>query len=362
MKKIFILFISIILFSCFNKTYKIGIITNLEGPNSAMGIQAVKIADLTYEIYKKNTKNPLNIEIITIDDSWDLNKIKKSYNIIKEKANIIIFGSTSTVFTAVYDDVIKDDNILGFIFSGTTEFSNIDDNIIRIFMDTESEQKSIANFLTKRVSKKLLIIQENDRNLKYTSQSLDMFLKYYKNNNYELTNFSANKLDLEKVIDKIKKGKFDYAYFIAGGTPREIAIAIQNIKAIDNSIKFLTLPASSDDVLISSLGENQEGVIFSTVSIFDETNPKYKKFIEDFKEYNFTKQNPIDIIVYDQINILIEIFTKLKTDNAKKIKKYLISNEFDGVTGKIKFNQFGDCERELYFFEVKNGKKIFIEN
>ncbi len=362
MKKNIILFITILLLvSCFKKTYKIGLITNLEGPNSASAIEAVNTVKVAYEIYKKNTKKPIDIEIITIDDSWDVNKIRKSYSIIKEKVNIIIFGSISTVFMAVYNDVIKDQNILGFIVSGTTEISNVDDNIIRTIMDTESEQKSIANFLTKRLPKKLLIVQENDRNLKYTSQSLEMFLKYYKGS-YEIVTFSANKLDLKEITEKVKKEKFDYAYFVAGGTPREVAIVIQNIKNIDGSITCITLPWVSDDVLISSLGKNQGGVILSAISILNESNLRYKKFIEDFKEYGFVPNSPIATIVYDQTNILIETFSKIKTDNAKKVKKYILSNEFEGVTGKIKFNQFGDCERDLYFFELKDGEKKLIEN
>jgi len=120
MKKIYVFFIIIFLFSCFKQKYKLGLITNLEGQNAASSIEAVNTVKLTYDIYREKTKNPIDIEIITIDDSWDVNKIKNSYQLMKKKANIIIFGSTSTVFMAVYNDVIKDDKVLGFVVSGVS--------------------------------------------------------------------------------------------------------------------------------------------------------------------------------------------------------------------------------------------------
>ncbi|HOJ64958.1 MAG TPA: ABC transporter substrate-binding protein [Spirochaetota bacterium] len=362
MKKIYILLIIVIfLFSCFQKKYKLGLITNLEGPNSAAAIEAVNSVKLCYQVYKENTKNPIDLEIITLDDSWNPEKTKKAYSIMKENSNIIIFGSTSEVFMSVYNDVIKDDKILGFIVAGISEISNVDDNIIRTIMDTEKEQKSIANFLIKRNPKKILIIQENERNEKYTEQSLKNFLTYY-NKDYDIVKFSANVLDLKEIVEKVKNNKYQYAYFVAGGTPREVAIVIQNIRKIDEDIICLTLPWVSDKVMLSSLGEKQNNIITTSVYILDETNSKYVKFVNDFKEKVGGDKSPstLSAIVYDQTSILIETFSKIKTDNAKKVKKYILANEFEGVTGKIKFNKFGDCERDLYFFEIKNGEKKLI--
>ncbi len=110
---------------------------------------------------------------------------------------------------------------------------------------------------------------------------------------------------------------------------------------------------------LENSGATSEGVIFNIDFNENSTNPKYKKFVEEYtKKYNVAP-SLFAAKAYELSQILIKMLEK---GDETKIKENLLKQKsFDGLQDKIVFDQYGDVIRKFYNFKVKDGKYILIE-
>ena len=85
------LFFPLMLFNCkMKKTYCIGVLTNLEGTNSELNITAYNAIKLAYNEFKEKDHS-LSIEFTAVDESFEPEKIKISYErLIKNNCDVYV--------------------------------------------------------------------------------------------------------------------------------------------------------------------------------------------------------------------------------------------------------------------------------
>jgi ABC-type branched-subunit amino acid transport system substrate-binding protein len=372
MEKLLIIVKTILIFTlfCFSfisckkskKVIVIGVLTNLEGSNSELTITAYKAIKLAYKEVLKNNKF-IKIKFIAIDESFNPEKIKKSYNILKKKkCDVIMVMTTSTAFLSVYKDVLENKDVLHFIVGpSTSKISNKNDNIIRNGIDSINYQKKIAEFLNPKV-KKLFVIQEYEKNKGYTDPAYKKFSKFY-NGIIEHAKFSALKLDFEDIIKKFKNFSFKYVYIIAGSTPRSVGILIQKLQMIKPGIKIVVLSWVWGNVLKEAMGKYNKNVIVSYPFNISKENSNYHSFRK--KMYMEFKASPNNYsnLTYDAAKILFQSIAQTKTSKINILKKEILSNSYAGNSGKIVFTKFGDTIGDIYFYKIdKNGLLKMLNN
>jgi len=104
-------------------------------------------------------------------------------------------------------------------------------------------------------------------------------------------------------------------------------------------------------------GKSSEGV-FSTVSfIRTDPSPSVQKFNKAY-EAKFNK--PTDSVVaanYDGLRLIAKAIEQSGIDKTK-LRETLLKMEFEGVTGKISFDDRGECVRDPFVVVIRDGNIV----
>jgi branched-chain amino acid transport system substrate-binding protein len=113
---------------------------------------------------------------------------------------------------------------------------------------------------------------------------------------------------------------------------------------------------------LKTAGKLAEGVVSTCQYNPDSQNPKYLEFKANYiKKFN-QEPDVFAAFAYDGMNIIIKAIEKVGL-NRVLIRDVLTDLKtfqgYQGVTGKVIFDQTWNNIRPIFFAEVKNGKFVF---
>ncbi|MEW1722958.1 branched-chain amino acid ABC transporter substrate-binding protein [Streptomyces sp. NPDC093109] len=177
--------------------------------------------------------------------------------------------------------------------------------------------------------------------------------------------------DFSAVASKVANAKADFVYYggeyPAGGP---LASQIKNAGA--------KIPTVGGDALFSAeyinlAKKNAEGDLASSVGAPLETLDTAKKFIADYEAAGYKDAyEAYGGYAYDSTWAVIQAIKAVAEKNDGKlpaskeargqIVEAMQNVSFDGVSGKVGFDEFGDTtNKQLSLYEVKNGKHVAVE-
>jgi branched-chain amino acid transport system substrate-binding protein len=166
----------------------------------------------------------------------------------------------------------------------------------------------------------------------------------------------------DTVISKIKP-KGPKAVFYGGQYPQAGPFS-QQMKAAGLNIPLMGGDGIYSTEFIKLAGSTSDGDLATSVGAPTETLPSAKKFVEDYKAAKFAEPyEAYGAYSYDAVNAIINAL-KVSLASAKDASSArqatvtaMSSVSFDGVTGKVAFDQYGDTtSRVLTVYQVKAGK------
>ena len=179
--------------------------------------------------------------------------------------------------------------------------------------------------------------------------------------------FNRGARDFKTELTKIKAANPDIL-FIPGYTP-ETAPAAAQARQLGMNQKILGVYGDMDPVYIQLAGKAAEGHVIG--GEYDEgyNTPKNQAFKKNYEELVKKNNDPYNIMFaalhYDAAAMILEGMKK-NGPTAEGIKKFLDEvKDFDGVTGKLSFDQTHDVVRAgaegVYILEVKDGKYVKVK-
>ncbi len=179
--------------------------------------------------------------------------------------------------------------------------------------------------------------------------------------------FNRGARDFKTELTKIKAANPDIL-FIPGYTP-ETAPAAAQARQLGMNQKILGVYGDMDPVYIQLAGKAAEGHVIG--GEYDEgyNTPKNQAFKKTYEELVKKNNDPYNIMFaalhYDAASMILDGMKK-NGPTAEGIKKFLDeTKDFDGVTGKLSFDQTHDVSRAgtegVYVLEVKNGKYVKVK-
>jgi ABC-type branched-subunit amino acid transport system substrate-binding protein len=172
--------------------------------------------------------------------------------------------------------------------------------------------------------------------------------------------FKDGETDFKTQLERIKKTNPDA--IAMWGNAKESALILQQIRAMG-----LKQPVYASDRIVNGeflkmAGSQAEGVKTTCQYNPDSDNPKLKAFRVKYKERFGMEADVIAAHSYDGMVILIEAIQKAGLNRAK-IRDLLTDNKtfqgYDGVTGKIIFDQTWNNVRPIFTAKVNNGRFEF---
>jgi branched-chain amino acid transport system substrate-binding protein len=174
---------------------------------------------------------------------------------------------------------------------------------------------------------------------------------------------TAKETDFSSVADKVKNSDADGVYY--GGHYPEGGLLSDQIKKAGANIPLMGGDALYDPEFIKASGESNDGDLATSVGYPVEQLDSAKTFIADYKAggykdpyaaYGGYSYDAAWAIIQAVKTVVEDNGGKLPTDARAKVTEALGKVAFDGVTGKVAFDEYGDTtNKQMTVYEVKKG-------
>ncbi|MFI1000978.1 branched-chain amino acid ABC transporter substrate-binding protein [Streptomyces galbus] len=169
--------------------------------------------------------------------------------------------------------------------------------------------------------------------------------------------------DFSAVATKVKNSGADVVYY--GGEYPQAGPLSKQIKASGAKIPVVGGDGIYDPTFIKLAGPNSAGDLATSVGAPVETLASAKQFVADYKAGGYKEEYAAyGGYSYDAAWAIIEGVKKVVDDNGgklpddarAKVTAAVQNVSFDGVTGKVSFDEFGDAtNKQLTVYAVENG-------
>ncbi|MFI1163729.1 branched-chain amino acid ABC transporter substrate-binding protein [Streptomyces sp. NPDC020801] len=169
--------------------------------------------------------------------------------------------------------------------------------------------------------------------------------------------------DFSAVATKVKDSGADVVYY--GGEYPQAGPLSKQIKAAGAKIPLVGGDGIYDPTFIKLAGSDSTGDLATSVGAPVETLPSAKQFVADYKAAGYKEEYAAyGGYSYDSTWAIIEAVKKVVDDNGgklpsdarAKVTAAMQNVSFDGVTGKVSFDEFGDAtNKQLTVYAVKSG-------
>jgi len=174
---------------------------------------------------------------------------------------------------------------------------------------------------------------------------------------------TVKETDFSSTADKVKTSGADSVYF--GGQFPEGGLISDQIKKAGAKIPTMGGDGIYDPAFISASGVSNDGDLATSVGYPVEELPTAKTFIADYKAagykdpyaaYGGYSYDAAWAIIQAVKSVVADNSGKLPSDARAKITEAMQKVSFDGVTGKVSFDQYGDTtNKQLTVYKVENG-------
>jgi len=174
----------------------------------------------------------------------------------------------------------------------------------------------------------------------------------------EFTNDKAT--DFKAILTKIKAKKPDVIFL--GGMDAVGGPMLKQMKELGIAAKFTTGDGGCSPELIKLAGPASEGVVCTQAGLPVDKLPNGQKFVEDFTK----KYGQIQIYSpysYDAVMVLVDAMKRANSADPVKYLPEVGKTSYDGVTGRIEFDEKGDIKNgAITVFEIKDGKLVTLKS
>jgi branched-chain amino acid transport system substrate-binding protein len=176
--------------------------------------------------------------------------------------------------------------------------------------------------------------------------------------------------DFSAVATKVKNSGADVVYY--GGEYPQAGPLSKQIKEAGAKIPLVGGDGIKDPAFIKLAGPSSEGDLATLVGAPVQDIPSAKQFVADYKAEGYEDDYAAyGGYSYDSAWAIVEAVKKVVEDNGgklpsdarAKITEAMQNVSFDGVTGKVSFDEFGDAtNKQLTVYAVKNGEFTAVDS
>ncbi|MFF5972681.1 branched-chain amino acid ABC transporter substrate-binding protein [Streptomyces sp. NPDC012769] len=181
---------------------------------------------------------------------------------------------------------------------------------------------------------------------------------------------TVKETDFSSTADKVKASGADSVYF--GGQYPEGGLLSDQIKKTGAKIPVMGGDGIYDPAFISASAEANDGDLATSIGFPVEKLDTAKKFIADYNAGGY--KDPYAAYggysydagwaIIQAVKAVVEANGgKLPSDARAKVTEALGKVSFDGVTGKVSFDEYGDTtNKQLTVYKVEGGKWIDVKS
>lgn len=171
--------------------------------------------------------------------------------------------------------------------------------------------------------------------------------------------------DFGSLVTKIKSSGADLLYY--GGQYDESEKITKQLKGAGVKIPLFGGDGMYATTYIDTAGKSAEGDLATSVGVPADTLPAAKQFISTYKAKGYKGDyGAYGAYAYDAASAIIKAVKAVKDANGdklpasndlrSKVVDAVQKSDFEGISGKVSFDQYGDTEnKQLTVYQVENG-------
>ena len=322
------------------------------------------------EVNKAGGINGRQVEVIFEDEKDSpaaaVNAVQKLINVDKVVA---IVGPMTSGDMMAAGKIADDAKVVTISPTATTpKLSGYGASLFRGCSRIDKQAQVLTDYVVKTWNPKTVAIFFS--NEPYGKGCADLFTQFFEKQGIKVVateSFMRGSRDFKAQLTKINGANPDIL-FIPGYTP-ETAPAAAQARQLGMNQKILGVYGDMDPVYIQLAGAAAEGHVIGGEYDENYDTPKNAVFKKNYEELVKKNNDPYNIMFaalhYDATGVILEGMKK-NGPTSEGIMKFLREvKDFDGVTGKLSFDQNNDVVRAgsegIYVLEVKNGKYVKVK-
>ena len=358
-------------FAADDETFKIGVIGPMTGDYAQYGTNVYNAAKIAAEEINANGGfNGYNVEILDAgDDQGDPEKAVNAYNDLLDKGMQMLCGTvTSGACIAVGAEAAESTFLftpsataVDSITSGTNEFR-------MCFTDPAQGTKSAQFISEHELATKVAVLYDSAAD--YNSGIHDSFVEAAAEDGLEVVADEAyttdSNTDYSVQLSKIKDSGAELL-FLPNYYSDNALILQQASEAGMTDIKFFGVDGMDGILNVENFDTSlAEGVMLLTPFSATSEDEKSQSFVKAYGDANNGETpnqfaaDAYDVLYAMQLAANDAAITPdmSNEDISAAMSASMVNIELDGITGKAKWTEDGECDKEPKAFEIKDGKYV----
>jgi len=327
-------------------TIKIGVPTALSGSNAQGGKDMVNTANLAaQEINAAGGVLGRKVTVVPEDDACDAQTgVQAAQKLVDQGVSLVVGGYCSGVSIAE-ETVFKRANIpfVLSISSNTKLTHQGDKNVARVIFNDDQLAPVEASYMVNYLHANRIAIVTDDSTFGTgnADQAKAALAAYPQASIVASERITAGHSDYTSTLVKVGQLKPDLLLFT--GYYAEGAIISRERSQLGQSYHLMGTVGIADPGFIKAAAGSAEGVDFVTAILTDfATNAPATSFAKNYKAAYGVSPSSYTIYQYDSMQVAFQAIKNAgSTDHAKLIAA-LAKTDYDGITGRIRFNSEGD--------------------
>lgn len=337
---------------------KIGYTASLSAFNSDLGISGRNGAMLAVrEMNETGGIRGKKLMLVSKDDFADPDRaVEADEAFLKENIRLIVGHMTSQMSIKTVPYINEHQMLMISPTIALDGLSGQDDYFYRVIPTNKTQADSLSRRMAADGIQKIAVIIDKN-NLLFTQTLRDFFLEDFQSNGGEVL-FSCEFETADQLSDctqRINAAQPEGVLIIAAS--ESVAVFSQRMLQMGIEARIYGPAWAMTTSLVENGGKSLEGAQF--VSYFDNTSDAlaYARFREGYLAAYGSEPSFASCLAYESVYVLADAIAACGSTNPAVLRQHLKTYPvFDGLNGPFSFDGFGDVDRPVYIYQIKDGQ------
>lgn len=356
--------ISVVLTGCNgNKPIKIGLSVELTGSRAMIGVAARNGATLAVDqINKQGGINGRPIELLIRDDKGaPVTAQAVDAELVDEGVAAIIGHVISQQTLAVFEQMNQAETVLISPTSSSPDFTGQDDYFFRVMQTNETFGTLLGQYIYQQGYRTLAGTYDIS-NLSFAKTLWDIakdeFIAQGGEVITEVGFISTEQPDLHTVAADLTASDPEAVLIVASDI--DTALIVQFLKIQGSDAQLFGSSWAVTNELLQKGGGAIEGMVLTALTNDQDMSDSYLDFQSAYIERFGIEPGLGASHAYEAVLVLAEALQQTNGSKEGLREALLAISDFQGINGKITFDEFGDVYRESYLVQVQDHQFITI--
>jgi len=344
---------------------KVGLLANLTGESSELGVNAMYGAKLAVEeINKDGGINGKLLELVVKDHKNDASlALSSCEDMFNEGIHYVIGPLTSGMAEHAVPYINSRDMLMISPTVSRNDLTGMDDNFLRLMPINKVQADFVAQKMREEGIRKAAVIHESI-NAAFAKTYSDYFKREFESLGgsvvYDDSFKNGQPFDVDHYMKALKESDAQSVLFI--GNAYDSGMFFQYMAREQMSQKiYLSQWAMTADLLEQSGYTSDGGYIVSYLNQ-DSKATSYLSFKNKYRGLYGKDPTFVANLAYEAVTVLKEGLVLSDTENPESIKEAIIDiQQFQGLQGQLNINRYGDIMRDIYLYEIRDNAFQLIE-